>query len=102
MAILSRDDYMSTVKSIVGEKSDDESIRLLEDLTDTYNDLERRSQGDGEDWEQRYKDLDEQWRKRYTQRFYDSDGGNPYEGGESRTEPEEKEVTIEGLFTEEK
>lgn len=97
MAVLSKDDYMARVKGIVGENSDDESISLLEDLTDTYNDLEKRTQKSDVDWEKKYKDLDEQWRKRFQKRFYESDGGNPYEP-EIETETEEEKITIDDLF----
>ena len=100
MAVLSKDDYMARVKGIVGEKSDDESISLLEDLTDTYNDLEKRTQKSDIDWEKKCKDLDEQWRKRFQKRFYESDGGNPYYGPEIETETEEEKITIDDLFKE--
>ena len=47
MSVLSRDEYFAKIEEVTKNHSD-ESITLLEDLTDTYNDLEKRANGDGE------------------------------------------------------
>lgn len=70
MAVLTRDDYFARLQTVLGSDTSDEGIALLEDMTDTYNDLEQRANGDGVDWEQRYKDLDESWKKKYRHRFF--------------------------------
>lgn len=62
MAVLSRDELISKVSAYIGERNDDESISLLEDITDTFN-------VDGEDWKKKYEDNDIAWRKRYRERF---------------------------------
>lgn len=70
MAVLSRDDYFTRLQTVLGSDTSDEGIALLEDMTDTYNDLEQRANGDGVDWEQRYRELDESWKKKYSHRFF--------------------------------
>ena len=74
MAILTHDDFMNRVKSIIGEDTSDESISLLEDFTDTIKDLEAKASANGgsvAEYEQKLKDLDKSWRDKYTARFFD-------------------------------
>lgn len=68
MAVLSREEFFDALHSYLGEDSSDAAISLLENMTDTYEDMERRS-GDSADWERRYNELDETWRRRYKHRF---------------------------------
>ena len=61
MAVLTRDEFFDRVQKIVGTDTSDDSLTFIEDMTDTYNNLDEKANGDGTDWEQRYKDLDEAW-----------------------------------------
>lgn len=97
MSILSRDDYFSALHTMVGDDTSDEAITFIENMTDTYNDMETRANGDGEDWKQKYYALDDSWKKRYRHRFFSGgNGGNPPE-----EEPDTKgaeDITVEDLF----
>lgn len=96
MAVKTREEILETIRTRVGDQTDDETISFLEDVTDTLTDLETRANGDGENWEQRYKDNDEAWRKKYKERFFSSEPGEP---GEPKQEGEEaKPKTFEDLF----
>ena len=75
MAVLSREEYFTRLHEHLGTDSSDESIAFLEDMTDTYNDMESRKNNDGEDWEQKYHDLDKAWQKRYANRFFNGGDG---------------------------
>lgn len=75
MAVLSREEYFNRLHEHLGTDSSDESIAFLEDMTDTYNDMESRRNNDGEDWEQKYHDLDKAWQKRYSNRFFNGGDG---------------------------
>lgn len=72
MAVLSKEEFLSTLKAKVGEDTSDESIKFLEDMSDTYNHLESVSQPT-EDWKAKYDELDASWRKKYTDRFFSSE-----------------------------
>lgn len=74
MAIKSKEELIQSVSARVGEDTSDEAIALIEDVTDTLNDLETRANGDGTDWEAEYNKLDKEWRDKYKARFLD--GGN--------------------------
>lgn len=105
MAILSRDDFFARLHERLGDDTSDESISFLEDMTDTYNDLERRSKGDGVDWEKKCHDLDESWKKRYRHRFFTGGDTGVPETSNNGTDEDEynaETVTVDDLFTEKK
>lgn len=96
MGVRTREEILESIRARVGEQTDDETIAFLEDVTDTLTDFETRANGDGEDWEQRYKDNDAEWRKKYTERFF---SGEPQvktlePNGDEDTKPK----TFEDLF----
>ena len=78
MAVKTREEIIEELKARVGEQTDDETIAFLEDITDTFSDLETKAKGDGTDWKSKYEENDAEWRKKYTERFYSSDP-NPYQ-----------------------
>lgn len=70
MAVRTREEILESIRTRVGEATDDETISFIEDVTDTLTDLETKANGDGEDWEKKYRENDESWRKKYTERFF--------------------------------
>lgn len=73
MAVKTREEILESVRAVVGEQTDDETITFIEDITDTLSDLETKAKGDGTDWKAKYEENDAEWRKKYTERFYSSD-----------------------------
>ena len=69
MSVLDKNEYINSIQAIIGTDNSDESIKFFEDMVDTYEALEKKSTGDGIDWPQRYKELDESWKERYKHRF---------------------------------
>lgn len=70
MAVRTKDDLMAAIKNKFGEDSSDDTLNLLEDITDTINDLESNH---GTDWKKRFEENDTMWRNKYRDRFYSSD-----------------------------
>lgn len=95
MAVRTREEILESIRSRVGEQTDDETISFLEDVTDTLTDFETRANGSGEDWEQRYKDNDAEWRKKYTERFFSSE---PKEPPKEQPTEQSNPKTFEDLF----
>lgn len=93
MAVLSFDELIAKIKTKIGEDTSDESIELLEDVTDTFN-----ANNDGEDWKTKYEENDKEWRKKYIDRFSGSGGSEP---DDEEDEEEEEKTTFEDLFKEE-
>lgn len=83
MAVLTRDEFFDRVQRVAGTDTSDDTLTFIEDMTDTYNSLEDRANGDGNDWEQRYHELDESWKEKYKKRFFS--------GGSSRVIEDVKE-----------
>lgn len=98
MSIRTRDEILESVRSRLGDNTDDESIAFLEDITDTLNDYETRIAGGGIDWKARYEENDATWRKKYTDRFYNNESEQ-----EPNKDPEPDKVpkNFADLFTEE-
>lgn len=92
MAVLTRDDYFTRLQTMLGSDTSDDAISFLEDMTDTYNEMEQRANGDGVDWEQRYHDLDNSWKEKYRHRFFSSGGGSymPPAGNDDTGEDEQQ------------
>mgnify|MGYP007101898665 CR=1 FL=1 len=67
--IKSKDEILTAIRGKLGEDTDDDSLALIEDVTDTFNDLEEKGKGQ-EDWKKKYEDNDKEWRQKYRDRFY--------------------------------
>lgn len=100
------DELMSSAKELLGESTNDNALSFLEDIADTFKDLDTKTK-DTTDWKTKYDELDASWRKKYKDRFFSggSDADTNLEDDiKKATEPEEKpkEETIgfDDLFTE--
>ena len=74
MAVLSHDDFMNTIKDLAGDNADDNTLTMIENFTDTFNDLETRA-SDTTDWKTKYEQNDNEWREKYKTRFFEGDAG---------------------------
>lgn len=100
MSKLSREDYAETIKKLIGDRTDDEALEIVQNLTETYDEMENSSSNNSE-WERKYKENDAQWREKYKNAFYTSP--KPKDTGDSVEEDDEeveKKYTFESLFKE--
>ena len=100
MSIKTKEEILSTLQSLLKEDTSDEAISILEDVTDTFDDLSSKTQNDGTDWEKKYHDLDTEWRQKYRDRFFNHSADDPEDDDETPDEPIEK-VKFEELFSQE-
>ena len=102
MAIVSNEDLIQRLTSLVGEITTDENISLIEDVTDTLQDYKERTK-DTTDWKEKYTENDREWRKRYAERFSNNgvqvDENSP-NGVQDDSQNSEK-LTFDSLFKEE-
>lgn len=77
MAVLSKEDFINLIKERTKDSTDDDTLKFIEDATDTINSL---PDSDGEDWKTKYEDNDKMWRQKYKDRFFSAGGsaGNEY------------------------
>ena len=103
MAVLSHDDFMSAVKGLAGDNADDNTLTMIENFTDTFNDLEARA-NDTTDWKSKYEQNDNEWREKYKARFFDGSAGTDREivikGQEEDITDDGKEISFDDLFKE--
>lgn len=98
MPVLNRDEFFDRIHQRVGTDNSDEAIKFIEDMSDTYNALEERANGDGTDWEKKYHELDESWKKKYTHRFFSGGTNCPPPETEEKVKKDGSSITIDDLF----
>lgn len=89
------EELLAMIKGVIGEDTSDESLQLIEDVSDTITDYEDRAK---EDWKAKYEENDKTWREKYRDRFFN---GKPE--SEPEDEPDDdrpKRLTYENLFKE--
>lgn len=92
MAVRTIEEIMESIKTRIGDSTEDADIELLEDVTDTLSDLITKSEGQ-EDWKTKYEENDKQWREKYRDRFFEKK-----EEQEEKKEEPEAPKTFEDLF----
>lgn len=101
MSVLNKEDFFSKIKARIGDDSSDDALSFIEDMTDTFNDLESRT-NDSENWKQKYDDLDKTWREKYRARFFDA-GTTPEDVKKDQKDDvldDAEEKDFDDLFTE--
>lgn len=94
MAKLSKDELIEKVKKYVGDRTDDETIEIIEDISDSID------SSDADEWKQKYEENDKMWRDKYISRFLEKNEDDPA----TLTDPKEEEKeynSFEDLFEEE-
>lgn len=97
MAIVSKDSILQSVKAMIGETPNDEALTLLEDVADTFGDLEAKA-SDTTDWKTKYEDNDKEWRRKYTERFTSGEVKDDDREDETIEEEPPKKTKFEDLF----
>ena len=94
MARLSKEDFTKAITTVIGDRSDDDSVKFIEDMTDTYNGLEADKNVSVTEWEQKYNALNETWSKRYKDRYSETIVEN-----KEQKKDESSPTSFDDLFT---
>jgi hypothetical protein len=92
MAKLTKDELVEKVKKYVGDRTDDETIEIIEDISDSVGASDEENE-----WKQKYEENDKMWRDKYISRFFEKKADDL----ETPTEHEEEEKeynSYEDLF----
>lgn len=95
--IKSTTELLDSLRTKLGDDISDESLALIEDVNDTMNDLKNKATK-AEEFEQKYKDNDAEWRKKYRDRFFNTESTETED--DYRDEEDNKMRTFEDLFKE--
>lgn len=98
MPIRTIDEILESVKTRVGDSTEDADIEFIEDISDTLNDLNSKASGQV-DWETKYKENDKAWREKYKERFF-SANVNDDNDNDNDNDNDKKPKTFADLFKE--
>lgn len=96
MAVVEKTLLLERLKEKFGDDTTDETLSLYEDVSDT---LDAYSKDEETDWKRKYQENDENWRKKYRDRFFKAK--NEKEEEEEEEEAEREKYSYEKLFREE-
>lgn len=101
MAVRTIDEILESVKTRVGDSTEDADIEFIEDVSDTLNDLKTKASGQ-EDWKAKYEENDKTWREKYKERFFSTEENekDELEDNNDIEMKDEKPKTFADLFKE--
>ena len=96
--VKTKDEIMEEIRAYIGDRADDETIALVENISDTIDDYAAH-----DDYDEKLRAVEAEWRRKYIDRFMNG-GENKSDVKVEKTEDEEKEkaeeIKIEDLYTE--
>ena len=87
---LTKEQLLESIKNRFADDTSDETLKFIEDLTDTINDM------DSSDWENKYKENDAMWRQKYKERLFQTPVEETTKDDVEESEPEV--LTYEALL----
>ena len=96
--IKTKDEIMEEIRAYIGDRSDDQTIALVENISDTIDDYAAHG-----DYDTKLMAVEEEWRRKYMERFFGSDKEEKISEVKEEEEKEENdkadEIKIEDLYT---
>lgn len=96
--VKTKDEIMEEIRMYIGDRSDDQTIALIENISDTIDDYAAHG-----DYDEKLMAVEAEWRRRYIDRFMNG-GENKSDVKVETTDAEEKdkseEITIDDLYIE--
>lgn len=86
MAVVEKESIMTRLNALIGDRTDDEALSIVEDISDTIDLASGTGMVTEEEADRRVAEKEEEWRKKYKERFF---SGEP--AGEGKKEGENKE-----------
>ena len=89
---------LEELRNVIGDRTDDDALALIERVSElepqSIDDLKNKIT----ELEAQMKQLDEDWRKRYRDRFYEGEEKDEEQIEEAGDEDESESVSIDDLF----
>ena len=91
---------LEELRNVIGDRTDDDALALIERVSElesqSIDDLKNKIT----ELESQMKQLDEDWRKRYRDRFYEGEEKDEEQIEEAGDEDESESIKIDDLFEE--
>lgn len=103
--VKTKEEILAQIKSKIGDSIADEDLSLLEDISDTMDDLNDKVTNAG-DWKAKYEENDKAWKAKYRDRFYNPETKDEVDKFEADKDKEKeieepKKLTFDALFSSE-
>ena len=95
--VKTKDEIMEEIRAYIGDRSDDQTIALVENISDTIDDYAAHG-----DYDTKLMAVEEEWRRKYMERFFGGDKEEKISEVKEEKEDNDKseEIKIEDLYTE--
>lgn len=97
MSVKSKTEILDAIKEKFGDDTSDSTLSFLEDVSDTFKDLESKS-SDSTNWKAKYEENDKAWRQKYHDRFFSSDDDKNDDNDDNESDEDEAPKTFDDLF----
>lgn len=102
--IKTKEEILEQIKAKIGDSTEDNDLKLLEDVSDTIDDFVDKVEKAG-DWKKKYEENDKSWKEKYRDRFFNTEAKDEIDKYEKDKEKEQeidepKKLTFDALFTE--
>ena len=64
-----KDELVSALRAVLGDTPTDDGVALLEDVADSFSDMETKMKDAEVEAQAKYDTLEAEWKERYTKRF---------------------------------
>ena len=103
---LSKEELLEKVKTYVGDRTDDESLEIIEDISDSFetSDSAEKIEEIKTEYESKLANLDNEWREKYKARFFSEkdkqDNDNSDDDNSDDDNSDEEKTEYSDLFEE--
>lgn len=94
--VKTKDEIMEEIRAYIGDRSDDQTISLVENISDTLDDYAAHG-----DYDEKLMAIEAEWRRKYIDRFMNG-GENKNDVEVEKTDEENvkaEEIKIDDLYT---
>lgn len=91
MAKLSKEDFIAKLKAYTGDRTDDESLSIIEDASDSFPSSE-----ESEEWKAKYEDLAKKYKDRFTDKV---EVKEEVKEEDPKDDDSKEDITVDDLFT---
>lgn len=99
---LSKEELLEKVKTYVGDRADDETLEIIEDISDSFETSESAEKIEEikTEYESKLANLDNEWREKYKARFFSEKDDTVNDEDESDISDDEEKTDYSDLFEE--
>lgn len=99
---LSKEELLEKVKTYVGDRTDDESLEIIEDISDSFesSDSAEKIEEIKTEYESKLANLDNEWREKYKARFFSEKDKQDNDDSDTSDDDDDEKTEYSDLFEE--